>query len=230
MFIPKKKMSKSYTFKIESSEITTTVVTDESKLECVLKLLFSEIKPLPTTFHRVVGLGIEKSFSYSTTDGVMSEKIAVLKLCAENDCLIVHLLQFKKIPTCLAKFLDVSDIMVVGVGIKQNLCDLRRDYGIECRNAVFELGDLAVGFKKNPVLSSFTLPSLYKFVQMSIGIGTCQFDVLYGNSIKSADVAFSDWGCSELSEKQIFHASMEVHASVLIAAAITQFMHLIGYA
>ncbi|XP_062152154.1 uncharacterized protein LOC133860592 [Alnus glutinosa] len=166
-------MSKSYTFKIESSEINTTVVTDESKLECVLKLLFSKIKPLPTTFHRVVGLGIEKSFSsktYGNEPTIMFEKVAVLKLCAENDCLIVHLQQFKHIPICLAKFLDVSDIMVVGVGIKQNLCDLRRDYGIQCRNAVFELGDLAVGFKKNPVLSSFTLPSLYKFVQTFIAI------------------------------------------------------------
>jgi hypothetical protein len=58
----------------------------------------------------------------------------VLKLCAGNFCVLVHLLHFKEIPIFLHKLLDLSDIMVVGVGIKQNLCDLRRDYGVECRN------------------------------------------------------------------------------------------------
>ncbi|XP_062152152.1 uncharacterized protein LOC133860591 [Alnus glutinosa] len=121
-------MSESFTFKIGSDEIRITVVTDESELERSHEWLFSNIKPLPRTFHRVVGFGIEKAFRSTTIDGAVSEKVAVLKLCAGNDCLIVHLIHLKKIPTCLAKFLDVSDITVVGVGIKQNLCDLTRDY------------------------------------------------------------------------------------------------------
>jgi hypothetical protein len=210
-------MSKSFTFKIESDVIKTTVVTDESELECFLKMLLSNIKPLPGNFERVVGLGIEKSFRFSYDGFMMREKVAVLKLCAEKCCLIVHLTHLKEIPTCLAKFLDLSDITVVGVGIKQNLCDLRRDYGIQCRNAVVELEDLAVDcLKKLVILRSHTLPSLYKSVQrQSHGHGS---ELLYDYSIKSADVAFSDWGSSELSEEQIFHASMEVHASVRTAA------------
>jgi hypothetical protein len=43
----------------------------------------------------------------------MSEKVAMLKLYAgKDDCVIVHLMHLKKILTCLAKFLDVSDIYI----------------------------------------------------------------------------------------------------------------------
>jgi hypothetical protein len=72
-------MSKSFTFKIGSDEIRITVVTDELELERSLVWLFCNIKPLPRTFHRVVGFGIEKSFR-STIDGAVSEKVARLKL------------------------------------------------------------------------------------------------------------------------------------------------------
>jgi hypothetical protein len=213
-------MSKSFTVNIGSNKIETTVVTDESKLERFLIMLFSNIKPHHRTFHRVVGLGIEKSFSY---DGVMMrEKVAVLKLCAEKYCLIVHLTHFIEIPTCLAKFLDFSDITVVGVGIKQNLCDLTRDYGIQCRNAVLELRDFAAAcFEKDHVVCSHTLQSLYKYLEYNSYL--IEFDVLGDYSVESAvNVAFSDWGSSELSLEQICHASMEVHASALIAADLAE--------
>ena len=126
-----------------------------------------------------MGLGIEKSFS-STIGGVVTEKVAVLKLCAEKFCLIVHLMHFKKIPTSLYKFLDLSDITVVGVGIKQNLSDLRRDYGIQCRNAVVELGDLAAVAHKCPITISFTLLDLCLFGFRNVSTSLA----------KLADVAF----------------------------------------
>ncbi|XP_062152155.1 uncharacterized protein LOC133860593 [Alnus glutinosa] len=103
-----------------------------------------------SSYERVVGLDIEKSFSSSTSNGVVSEKVAVLKLCAENDCLIVNLTHLEKIPTSLAKFLDLSGITFVGISIKQNVGDLRRDYGVQCRNAV-ELGALAAAVQNKPI-------------------------------------------------------------------------------
>jgi hypothetical protein len=57
--------------------IKTTVVTDESKLEGALKVLYPDKSSISETFGRVVGLGIEKSFS-STIGGVMSEKATIL--------------------------------------------------------------------------------------------------------------------------------------------------------
>jgi hypothetical protein len=58
-------------------------VTDESELEGVLRLLFSVIGEQHDQnkgLERLVGLGIEKSFS-STIDGVIIEKVAVETLC-----------------------------------------------------------------------------------------------------------------------------------------------------
>ncbi|KAE8021447.1 hypothetical protein FH972_007333 [Carpinus fangiana] len=147
-------MARFFTFNIGEEEIKTTIIANELALEVGLKLLLSVIDVellkkncADSNYERVVGLDIEKSFR-STRDGVVIEKVAVSKLCADDFCLIVHLLHSKKIPTSLYKFLDLSDITVVGLGIKQNLCDLRRDYGIQCRNVVVELTDLAPAVKK----------------------------------------------------------------------------------
>lgn len=227
-------MSESFTFRAGRwTQINTTVVTDESEVDENLKLLYSNISSHPKTFGRVVGLGIEKSFS-STTDGVISEKVAVLKLSTGNYCLFVHLIHFKKIPTSLAKFLNLSDITVVGVGIKQNLCDLRRDYGIQCGNAVVELGDLVAATpskKSSPIVTSFTLLDLSQYRQL-LNIKARSYepepesdDVRYCNLVKSTDVAFGDWGSSELSKDQICQASMEGLAIIQIAEDFGKFMN-----
>ncbi|KAL4653292.1 hypothetical protein ACB092_01G292300, partial [Castanea dentata] len=153
----------------------------------------SEKNNVGQNFERVVGLDIEKSFS-STSDGLASNKVALLKLSSENDCLLVHLTHFKKIPTSLAKFLNLSDVTFVGMSIKHNLSDLQRDYGIQCRN-VIELGPFAAAVQKKPIASAYSLPDLFKFIY---------------------NVALSDWGTSALSLEQISHASIEVHATIMI--------------
>jgi hypothetical protein len=82
-------------------------VTTKSGLEEGHQLLFSNTCKKGyggRKLRSLVGLGIEKSFS-STTDGVISEKVAVLKLCAENFCLIVPLYTIRKYPLCLLSFL-----------------------------------------------------------------------------------------------------------------------------
>jgi len=167
-----------------------------------------------SSYERVVGLDIEKSFS-STSDGVVIEKVAVLKLCAENDCLIVHLTHLEKIPTSLAKFLDLSDITFVGISIKQNLGDLRRDYGVQCRNIAVELGALAAAVQKKPILEVYSLPDLFKYV-----FKFPKWEKTFG---KSTNVAFSDWGASILSRDQIWHASMDAHATVMIVKELIRY-------
>jgi hypothetical protein len=228
-------MSKTCKFTIGGEvreEVQTTVVTDEDKLRKELQSLFSvidkkidkKVQKKESKFKRLVGLGIEKSFISSTIDRVMSEKVAVLKLYGENHCLIVHLLHFKRIPTSLANFFDLSGITVVGVGIKKSLSDLRRDYGIQCRNAVVELGDLAAAASKNcpRIVTSFCLEDLYKYLcanNSSFKLSCFESGDLF---IKSAGVAFSDWGDKELSPDQIYHASMEVYATAKFAIKITE--------
>jgi hypothetical protein len=191
------RMARFFTLNIGEEEIKTTIITSESALEGGLKLLLSVIDAEllknnyvgNSSYERVVGLDIEKSFS-STSNGVVSEKVAVLKLCTENDCLIVHLTHLEKIPTSLAKFLDLSDITFVGICIKQNMGDLRRDYGVQCRNAV-ELGVLAAAVQNKPILEVYSLPDLFKYV-----FKFPKWEKTFG---KSTIVAFSDWGTSILS-------------------------------
>lgn len=213
-----KKMSKSLSFSVGLRELIlkTTVVTDESELKQELQLLLSAIDNQQYgtmgKFNRVVGLDIEKSFRYNI-DGSYTEKVAVLKLCTGNHCLIVHLFHFKTKPISLLRFLDVSDITVIGVGIKQNLCDLQSDYGIQCRNSVVELADYAAAVKKNPMLGSFCLVDLCKYIFQN----SSWYYRLYRSVVKSAEIAFGDWGTNVLSDEQIRHASKDVFVTLMVA-------------
>jgi hypothetical protein len=214
------RMARLFTINIGEEEIKTTIITNELALEVGLKLLLSVIDVellkkncADSNYERVVGLDIEKSFS-STRDGVVSEKVAALKLCAENECLIVHLTHLKKIPTSLAMFLDLSDITFVGTSINKNLGDLRRDYGVQCRNAV-DLGALAAAVQNKPILNAYSLPDLFKYV-----FKFPKWEKTFG---KSTDVAFSDWSTSALSREQIWHASMDVHATVMIVKELIRY-------
>uniref|UniRef100_A0A2N9FUF2 3'-5' exonuclease domain-containing protein n=1 Tax=Fagus sylvatica TaxID=28930 RepID=A0A2N9FUF2_FAGSY len=192
--------SHTHTLKFKSKEIRTTIISHELALEGGLKLLLSKLSR-----KRIVGLDIEKSFS-SPGHGVVSDKVALLKLCAENDCLLVHLILFTQIPTFLAKFLNLLDVKFVGISIKQNLADLERDYGIKCRNAV-ELGPLAAYVRMKPILRSYSLTELLNFF--------CPFEKYYYYG-KSTNVVFSDWGTSTLTMDQIRDASIEVNAIIMI--------------
>lgn len=211
----KEKMSRSINFNEGTGEIKTTVVTDELALEESLRLLSSKINGLPgrrnvgRVHERVVALDIEKSFC-SASYGMVKERVVVLILRAQNDCLIIHLTHFEKVPTSLSKFLDLSDITFVGVSIKSNLADLQRDYGIQCRNLV-DLGAFAAAVRDSPVMSACPLPCLFKHICRQTN-ATC----------KPADVAFGEWGTTILSEKQIEHASLGVHMTFKIMEELCQ--------
>ncbi|XP_035550674.1 uncharacterized protein LOC118349581 [Juglans regia] len=203
-------MSRSFNFKALRGKFKTTVVTDELALEESLRLLLSKVNEKlherGNVPERVVALDIEKSFC-SASYGMVKERVVVLMLGVENDCLIIHLTHFEKLPTSLSKFLDLSDITFVGVSIKSNLADLQRDYGIQCRNGV-DLGVFAAAVRDSTGISAYPLPCIVR----CSNIDFC----------KPADVAFSEWGTSMLSEKQIEHASLVVHKTFKIVEQLWQ--------
>lgn len=208
-------MSRSFNFRALTGKFKTTVVTDELALEESLRLLLSNVNGKlhgrGNVPERVVALDIEKSFC-SASYGMVKERVAVLMLGVENDCLIIHLTHFEKVPTSLSKFLDLSDITFVGVSIKSNLADLQRDYGIQCRNGV-DLGVFAAAFRDSTGISAYPLPCLLNRIVPCSNIAFC----------KPADVAFSEWGTSMLSEKQIEHASLVVHMTFKIVEQLCQY-------
>ena len=122
------------------TEIETSIIKHESAFEEAVSSLLCNVNKTPSS--RVVGIGIEKSFKASGTNGQnASKRVALLKLCSGTTCLILHLIRFKAIPISLIKFLDLSNLKFVGTNIQLDLAALKRDYGLRCRN-VFELGSL----------------------------------------------------------------------------------------
>ena len=73
---------------------------------------------------------------------------------------------------------------------------------------MIELGPFAAAVQKKPIPSAYSLPDLFKFV-----FKYPKWEKTFG---KSTNVALSDWGTSALSLEQISHASIEVHATIMI--------------
>ncbi|KAM7501147.1 hypothetical protein LguiB_000051 [Lonicera macranthoides] len=59
-----------------------------------------------------------------------------------KECLILQLSHLDSIPWSLLNFLNLPNFTFAGIGIKESMVKLERDYGIGCKNAV-ELGALA---------------------------------------------------------------------------------------
>ncbi|GAV83674.1 DNA_pol_A_exo1 domain-containing protein [Cephalotus follicularis] len=191
---------------IGNISVKTTVITDDITLENSLKELWSNMGR-DEFVKNVVGLGLEKRFT-SGFNGAISSKVAALVLCAGYQCLIIELNSFQVIPFSLASFLDLSDITFVGVGIKQNVSNLRRDYGLECRNAV-ELGPLAAVVREKHYLSACGLPD----IASACGVEVCK---------KSADVALGNWGARKLRQECIRYATYDAYASFLVGNRLLQ--------
>lgn len=72
----------------------------------------------------------------------------------------IHITDFKAIPSFLFKFLYLNKLTFVSMEIRQDLADLKRDYGLQCRNVV-ELGSLAAAYRGASSLEA------YHFVRMA---------------------------------------------------------------
>ena len=144
----------------------------------------------------------------SETTQFVSNKVALLKFCVGNHCLLVHVIHFAKIPTSLAKFFNFPNLTFAGTNVSKDLADLHRDYGIQCR-ASFELLPLT-----NPLTNCMRGAKISHRYYLSKFPGI--YDRLRFNSSVLAMVTkipneadFADWDCSTLSEEQITRASVD---------------------
>lgn len=80
----------------------------------------------------VVGLGTEWMF----LDEKKKMKIAILQLSVEDKCLIFQLHHMDVIPEALKSFMTHPEIKFVGVGVKQDIKMLERDYRLECNKGI----------------------------------------------------------------------------------------------
>ncbi|XVF06458.1 hypothetical protein REPUB_Repub06bG0049800 [Reevesia pubescens] len=80
--------------------------------------------------------------------------VSLLKLCSELGCLLIRLENPASADDYLKRFFAVKDIMFVGVRMKEDLQNLKDEYGIIIRNAV-DLSELSAKVLGRPQLSAY---------------------------------------------------------------------------
>ncbi|KAI3838303.1 hypothetical protein MKX03_015938 [Papaver bracteatum] len=129
-------------------------------------------------------------------------KIAVLQLCLENQCLIFQFFGCDKIPESLASFLNDKRIIFVGSGIDQDARKLWVDYGLSVARSE-ELGGLA----------DYTLgrSDCYRS-----GLKTLMYKVFREDLHKPRGITLSRWDYEFLKDDQVLYACTDAYASYLL--------------
>ncbi|KAK6937259.1 3'-5' exonuclease domain [Dillenia turbinata] len=143
----------------------------------------------------LIGLDTERSM-IDPNDPRKRTRIAILQLHDGDDCVIIQLPYLDSMPISLLNFLRSADYTFIGLGIKENVTRLEKEYGLVCKN-VIELGELAATVKRDKTLLACGLAELAKKV-----------DKL--RFFKPSTV-FEDWGEQNLSDRQVKHATLNVY-------------------
>ncbi|XP_002983197.2 Werner syndrome ATP-dependent helicase homolog [Selaginella moellendorffii] len=137
---------------------------------------------------------------------VMGEenKVALIQICGETECLIVQMCYIDQIPDALVEFLknSSSKAMFGGVGVKNDAEKLERDHGLVCKGTV-ELGVLATEKLGNQRLRN---QGLKKMASIVIGLGMD----------KPKRVTMSNWENLHLSDAQVNYACVDAWVSYAI--------------
>lgn len=130
-------------------------------------------------------------------------KVALLQLCSESECLIIQMLFLDKKPQALRKLLSDPSKGLAGVGVLADGKRLLHDYGLECQGGI-ELTTLAVERLKRDELRNVGLKVL---VQEVLGL----------NMDKPKKVTLSNWAKMKLDPAQINYACMDAWASFALS-------------
>eukprot|EP00249_Psilotum_nudum_P008494 c21315_g1_i1 orf=352-1584(+) len=129
-------------------------------------------------------------------------KVALLQLCGESDCLIIQLLHLDRMPKALLEFLVDPRKSFAGVGIHLDTAKLQQDYGLVCLGQL-ELTTLAVEKMNREDLKHAGMKMLLKHV-------------LGFEMQKPKSVATSDWARKSLGRSQVEYACIDAWASFAI--------------
>ncbi|XP_043694388.1 uncharacterized protein LOC122645107 [Telopea speciosissima] len=189
-------MTGHFEVKVLGIKVKPRVVDTEIALRAGIEELWSYVGK-GTGSKYVVGLDIEcKPFE-------SVNRVSVLKLACGAFCLIIRLLKLGTIPNFLFNFLRLPDISFAGVGIKENVALLEKDYGLQCRNIV-DLPTLAAAVLDDRRLVGYGLVDL-------------AYHVIPLQAIKKPPCVFlSDWSGDNLSTEEIEFATIDAHVSYKI--------------
>ncbi|KAJ7543534.1 hypothetical protein O6H91_09G042400 [Diphasiastrum complanatum] len=132
----------------------------------------------------------------------VDNKVALLQLSGDKECLMLQMLFMDSIPRALVTFLLDSEKKMAGVGVKEDASKLLRDYGLAC-NGLVELTALAVQQLGRPECKHMGLKAL---AQEVIGI----------KMQKLKRVTLSDWAKPILDNSQVLYACVDAWVSFAV--------------
>ena len=136
----------------------------------------------------------------------------ILQLCNGDSCAIIQLQQLDSVPVSLFNFLRLPEFTFVGIGIKESIAKLEKEYGIGCKNAV-ELGPFAASVMGMHRLGACGLGELAHVIN-SIKLQSQRFSSL---------VVSKDWGSKFLIKPRIQYAIINVYAYHRIASKLHRY-------
>lgn len=149
-----------------------------------------------------LGLDTEWTFVHDSLDSdsetPSKTKVAILNQCDEDCCLIVQLPYLDSAQRSLLNFLRLPDYTFVGIGIKENIAKLEKEYGFGCKNS-FDLRDLAANVMRQPHLAA-------------CGVDELALELNLLKLQKPTSAVFNDWGNNKLNKKQVKLATLKVYA------------------
>ncbi|CAM6095242.1 unnamed protein product [Calypogeia fissa] len=143
--------------------------------------------------------GLDLEWQPNRRRGQPDNKVALMQISSETECLLIQMLFLDSIPSALIQFLKDPERKIAGVGIYGDTKKLRRDFGLICGGEV-ELTTLAVAHFKNEELKRVGLKVLAKHV---LGL----------DMNKSKTVTMSNWSKSYLDRRQVEYACLDAWIS-----------------
>jgi hypothetical protein len=127
-----------------------------------------------------------------TRRGGMSQRVALIQIATPTSALLARLNIMKGIPSVLADVMKSDDIIKCGVGVRDDLSYLTRDFGISY-GGYCDVSRAASSINGAP-------NGLYTLANFLLGLDL---------SKKSKRVALSNWERSTLTDKQIRYAALD---------------------
>jgi len=182
---------------------TFTIQTLLTSTPSVVDTWLLETLRLHPPFPVLVGLDVEWRPNFKRGQ---SNPTAVLQLCINNRCLVFQIMHSPFIPTSLLNFLADANNKFVGVGIKEDVQKLMKDYNITVSNCV-DLRNLAAEVMDDKEMLKTGIKSL---VQKVIG----------KTLVKPKKISMSRWDYPWLNVDQVKYATVDAFVSFEIGCRL----------
>jgi ribonuclease D len=151
---------------------------------------------LPRNTDTIVGLDVEWLPNRQRN---MDNPVAIIQLCINRECLVFQILHAPYVPESLVAFLGNKNHKFVGVGIKDDVDKLERDFSLRVVNFV-DLRTLAAQTLDDKAMNF-------------AGLKTLAMRVLGKEMEKPKKITMSDWSNYPLTIRQVQYACVDAFIS-----------------